>query len=97
MKEKITIFAAVEKNSNRTFMLFESGMVSWVEQNCPEFDIVKISNTGTSSFRTDAGTINTVSIMTEDFGGMDYHMIKEFPDTISLGDAYKLIEVKQND
>ena len=90
MKEKITLFAAVEKNSNCAFMLFESGMVSWIKQNCPDFDVIEISNTGTSSFRTDVGTINTVCVMTEDFG-MDYHMIKDFPDTISLGEAYKLI------
>ena len=95
MRKKIILFAAVEKDSNRAFMLFESGMVSWVKQNCPEFNVVEVSNTGTTSFRINAGTINTVCVMTEDFGGMDYHIIKEFPDTISLGEAYELIAPKK--
>lgn len=34
--------------------------------------------------------------MTEDLD-VDYHIIKTFPENISLNDAYKLIEVKQND
>lgn len=90
------MFAAVEKNSNRAVMIFESGMVSWFKENFPNFDIIEVTNIGTSSFRTDAGTINTVCVITEDFD-VYYHIIKTFPETISLDDAYKLIEVKQND
>lgn len=95
MKEKNTMFAAVEKNSNRAFMIFECGMVTWFKEKFPNFDIIEVKNIGTSSFRTDVGTINTVCVITEDFGGMDYHMIKEFPDTISLGEAYELIAPKK--
>ena len=58
-------------------------MVSWFKENFPNFYIIEVTNIGTSSFRTDAGTINTVCVITEDFD-VYYHIIKTFPETISL-------------
>lgn len=94
MKQKINMYALVEKNSNRAVALVESGMINWFKQNFPIFDVVEIYNVGTTSFRTKEGVINTTTFISESENSDDvqYYMIKEFPDSISLDEAYELIK-----
>lgn len=95
MNTKINMYALVEKNSNRAIALVESGMVNWFKQNFPLFDVVEIYNVGTTSFRTKGGTINTTTFISEsenDNGDVQYYMINELPDSISLDEAYELIK-----
>lgn len=36
-----------------------------------------------------------ISLITEEFNGCDYYMIKDYPDSITLAKAYELIAVKK--
>lgn len=93
--DKVKLYAIVEKNSNRAIALIDESLVASIKTMLPIFDCVVIVNTGVTSFRTEHGTINAVSLVTEEFIDDDYYMIKDFPDGITLAKAYELIKVKK--
>lgn len=93
--DKVKLYAIVEKNSNRAIALVDETLISSIKKTLPIFDTVVVVNTGVTSFRSDFGTINAISLITDEFSGSDYYMIKDYPDSITLAKAYELIAVKK--
>jgi len=86
-------YAIVEKESKRAIAIVDGSLSEWFAKNLPIFDQKEVSSVGSSTFVTEEGSINTISIqpigthLQKDC----YHMINSKPDEVSLGEAYKLI------
>jgi hypothetical protein len=92
---KNTIYAIVEKNSNRGISLIESGMLNLIDPSVLQlFDLIVVDSIGTSSSSTRFGNISTLTIYQKDkpHGKDVYHIITTHPEEISLENAYKLLK-----
>lgn len=87
-------YAIVEKNSNRAIAIVDDALAAWFKQNFPIYNQVEVASIGSTSFVTTEGNINTVSIQPvgTSFLKEQYHMITRKPDSISLEQAYQLIQ-----
>lgn len=92
---KNTIYAIVEKNSNRGISLVESGVLKLIDHILLQpFDLIVVESIGTSTRSTEFGSINTISIYPKDkpHSKDAYHIITSHPEEISLETAYNLLK-----
>lgn len=82
------IFVLVEKTNKRAIMIFESGLLPFIQNNFPVFHVKEVHSIGVSSFYTEKGMFTTNCISTE---GGDYYLLKSWPCEMSLGEAYKYL------
>lgn len=87
-------YAIVEPQSNRAVAIVDAPLMEWFKQNFSVYNIVEVGSVGSTTFSTNEGSISTISIQPvgTHFTKDAFHMITRFPETISLGEAYKLIE-----
>lgn len=92
---KNNIYAVIVKNTNRAISMIDESMINRYMKKFMIFDVVPIVNTGSASFRTTHGTINAISLITEDIGASAYYIITDYPDCITLDQAYDAIAEKK--
>ena len=92
---KRQLYAIVEKGTNIAIAMVDENTKTWLKNKKTVFDIVPIVNTGTTSFRTEYGIINAVSLITDDIFGTHYYMITDYPDNMTGTKAYDLIVEKK--
>ena len=90
------IYAVIIKNTNRAISMIDESLLNWYVKNFIIFDVIPIVNTGSASFRTSHGTINAISLSTDNISDQSYYMITDYPDSITLEQAYDAIAVKNN-
>lgn len=92
---KNNIYAVIVKNTNRAISMIDESMINRYMKKFMIFDVVPIVNTGAASFRTAHGTINAISLLPEDIGVSGYYIITDYPDCITLEQAYEAIAEKK--
>lgn len=93
---KKVLHALVDKNTNRAIALLgDQATASWMRSHLPIFSVIPVVNTGSTSFRTKHGTINAVSLIPEEFDGPYFYMITDYPDGMTLVEAYDIIAEKK--
>ena len=87
-------YAIVEPQSNRAIAIVDAPLMEWFKQNFSVYNIIEVGSVGSTTFTTKEGSISTITIQPigKPFSKDAFHMITRFPETISLGEAYKLIE-----
>lgn len=87
-------YAIVEPQSNRAIAIVDAPLMEWFKQNFPAYNVVEVGSVSSTNFTTKEGSISTISLQPigTHFTKDAYHMITRFPETINLGEAYKLIE-----
>lgn len=83
------IYAVVEQNSNRAIAILDEDLTAWWKQNFQSWDVKEIRVIGSSMMTISEKRITAQSIETVD--GFTYYIIKTFPEDISLGEAYDLV------
>lgn len=86
-------YAIVEPQSNKAIAIVDAPLKEWFKQNFSVYDIIEVGSVGSTTFSTNEGSISTISIQPVGTHFKDaFHMITRFPETITLEEAYKLIE-----
>ena len=88
-------YAIVDKNTNRLIAIVDNLFKGFFIDKFPLFNVVEISSIGSSTFTTEKGNIDTISVQPKGtyFSNDCYHMITSFPvDEMSdINEAYELI------
>ncbi len=82
------MFALIDKNTNRAYMLFGSDMIEEIKEKFPDKDIMEVSEAMPTIIK---GKIQAFTMTQKVMPYNDYHFIRTTPVGMSTEEAYELI------